>query len=125
MRDGHDPVPWLAEVLAPGGGALPTACTGLTLEGLLSAVPPPPVVLLLLLLLQSELRVARGLATGAVERLDASPVQRRVNCSVGPWEKVRSGSHCGRDGERGEALARPTWVPENTVTRVSFSTAFS
>lgn len=102
----HIPVMWLAEVLVPVC-VLPTDCRGLTLEGLLSAAP----------LLQSEFRVASGLATGAVERLDASPVQRRVNCSVGPWENVRSGSHCGKDGERGEALARPTWVSENTITR--------
>lgn len=34
--------------------------------------------------LASELRVASGLATGAVDRSLASPVQRRVNCSVGP-----------------------------------------
>lgn len=34
--------------------------------------------------LVSQLRVARGLATGAVERSEESVVQRRVNCSVGP-----------------------------------------
>lgn len=32
----------------------------------------------------SELRVASGLATGAVDLPLASPVQRRMNCSVGP-----------------------------------------
>ena len=32
----------------------------------------------------SELRVDRGLATGAVDLAPASPVQRRVNRSVGP-----------------------------------------
>lgn len=32
----------------------------------------------------SELRVASGLATGAVDFPLASPVQRRMNCSVGP-----------------------------------------
>ena len=41
--------------------------------------------------LVSELRVARGLATGAVERSDESVVQRRVNWRVGPWEKVSNG----------------------------------
>lgn len=32
----------------------------------------------------SELRVASGLATGAVDLPLASPVQRRMNCNVGP-----------------------------------------
>lgn len=39
----------------------------------------------------SELRVARGLATGAVDFPLASPVQRSMNCSVGPWENVSNG----------------------------------
>lgn len=39
----------------------------------------------------SELRVARGFATGAVDFPLASPVQRSVNCSVGPWENVSNG----------------------------------
>lgn len=41
--------------------------------------------------LVSELRVARGLATGAVESSEESLVHRRVNCSVGPWEKLSNG----------------------------------
>lgn len=32
----------------------------------------------------SELRVASGLATGAVDFPLASPVQRSMNCNVGP-----------------------------------------
>lgn len=32
----------------------------------------------------SELRVARGFATGAVDFPLASPVQRSMNCNVGP-----------------------------------------
>lgn len=44
----------------------------------------------------SELRVARGLATGAVDFPLASPVQRSINCNVGPWENVSNGgSLCG------------------------------
>lgn len=41
--------------------------------------------------LVSQLRVARGLATGAVERSEEWVVQRRVNCRVGPWEKLSNG----------------------------------
>lgn len=41
----------------------------------------------------SELRVASGLATGAVDLPLASPVQRRINCSVGPWENVSNGGN--------------------------------
>lgn len=41
--------------------------------------------------LVSQLRVASGLATGAVERSEAWLVQRRVNCRVGPWEKLSNG----------------------------------
>lgn len=45
----------------------------------------------------SELRVARGLATGALDFPLVSPVQRRINCNVGPWENVSNGgSLCGR-----------------------------
>lgn len=44
----------------------------------------------------SELRVERGLATGAVDFPLASPVQRSMNCNVGPWENVSNGgSLCG------------------------------
>lgn len=44
----------------------------------------------------SELRVERGLATGAVDFPLPSPVQRSVNCNVGPWENVSNGgSLCG------------------------------
>ena len=51
--------------------------------------------------LVSELRVARGLATGAVERSDESVVQRRVNWRVGPWEKVSNGGkHCKKRADR-------------------------
>lgn len=39
----------------------------------------------------SEFLVARGLATGAVDLSLLSPVQRRVNCNVGPWENVSNG----------------------------------
>lgn len=35
--------------------------------------------------------MARGLAIGAVDLSLVSPVQRRVNCSVGPWENVSNG----------------------------------
>ena len=42
------------------------------------------LVLLSMGLELSELRVDRGLATGAVDLSLASPVQRRVNCRVGP-----------------------------------------
>lgn len=49
----------------------------------------------------SELRVASGLATGAVDLPLASPVQRRMNCSVGPWENVSNGGNlCGGRGKR-------------------------
>lgn len=48
---------------------------------------------LLSVVLVSELRVERGLATGAVEGSLGSPVQRRVNCKVGPWEKVSNGGN--------------------------------
>lgn len=45
----------------------------------------------------SELRVARGLASGALDFPLVSPVQRRMNCKVGPWENVSNGgSLCGR-----------------------------
>lgn len=54
--------------------------------------------------LVSQLRVARGLATGAVERSEESVVQRRVNCSVGPWEKLsKGGKHYQKEKrEKGE-----------------------
>lgn len=41
----------------------------------------------------SEFRVARGLAIGAVDLSFVSPVQRRVNWSVGPWENVSNGGN--------------------------------
>lgn len=47
----------------------------------------------------SEFRVARGLAIGAVDLSFVSPVQRRVNWSVGPWENVSNGGNLWRVGE--------------------------
>lgn len=54
----------------------------------------------------SELRVARGLATGALDFPLVSPVHRRMNCNVGPWENVSNGgSLCGRiKPDRGQRL---------------------
>lgn len=57
---------------------VPSVCVALRVLGLVSW-------------LVSELRVARGFATGAVERSEESLVQRRVNCRVGPWEKLSNG----------------------------------
>lgn len=47
----------------------------------------------------SEFRVARGFAIGAVDLSFVSPVQRRVNWSVGPWENVSNGGNLCRVGE--------------------------
>lgn len=72
----------------------PSVCVALGVLGLVSW-------------LVSELRVARGLATGAVERSEELLVQRRVNCRVGPWEKLSNGGKHYK--KRGDHFTKQTW----------------
>lgn len=81
----------------------------------------------------SELRVARGLATGALDFPLVSPVQRRTNCNVGPWENVSNGgSLCGRVKPKrgqwwradtrhttGSTARHPTTFPSRMVSHVA------
>lgn len=65
----------------------------------------------------SELRVARGLATGAVDFPLASPVQRRMNCNVGPWENVSNGgSLCGTVTDGGSEVRSVGWCTQCNCT---------
>lgn len=63
----------------------------------------------------SELRVARGLATGALDFPLVSPVQRRINCSVGPWENVSNGGSLCEEKQTPLAVTHGGFQPQDRL----------
>lgn len=74
--------------------------------------------------LVSELRVASGLATGAVEWSAESLVQRSVNCRVGPWEKLSNGGKRYKNSKHGVSLHRSAVWTEGYLVHAHKHTPF-
>lgn len=74
--------------------------------------------------LVSELRVASGLATGAVEWSAESLVQRSVNCRVGPWEKLSNGGKRCKNSKHGVSLHRSAVWTEGYLVHAHKHTPF-